>query len=141
MGQHSRRKRLWRDFGDTGWEPSGHSLLDAVPQHKAARRHAPPRRTALGLRHCGFLVGLDRGRLGWSLAWPRLWSPYEAAAEEIEARPAKHVALQHLQPVDVPFHGAATPWQRDAGFDGRIVALEAFRQAPKDHQRARCRLL
>ena len=56
-------------------------------------------------------------------------------------RPAIHVALEHLQTVDVPFHGAATPGQGDACFDCRIVALETFRYALKRGQRACCRLL
>jgi hypothetical protein len=34
-------------------------------------------------------MGLDRDRLAWSLAQPRLGSQHEAAAQEIEACPAK----------------------------------------------------
>ena len=110
----SGRNWFMAGFDDTGWEPPGHRPLDAgdgaatdshlaspaMPQHKNARRHNSPHHTALELRSRGFSVGL---RL------PLLWRQHEAAAQEIEVRPAKHLALQHLQTVDVPFHGAATP--------------------------------
>ena len=113
----------------------------ALPRHKAARRHDPPRRTALGLRSRGFLIGLGRDWLAWSLDLPLLGGQHEAAAQESEARPAKHLALPPLQPVDVPFHGTATPGQGAPGFDGRIVALETLRAALQRGQRTRRRLL
>lgn len=44
--------------------------------------------------------GVCTGRCGLMLAWSPwlvfMWGPHKAAAEEIEVRPAKHVALQHL---------------------------------------------
>ena len=82
----------------------------------------------------GFLVDLSRNRLAWNLGLPLLGSPHEAAAPEIEARPAKQVAFEQLQPVDVSFHGAATPGEGDPGFDSRRVALETLREALKHRQ-------
>src|SRR5262249_30865581 len=61
--------------------------------------------------------------------------PQEAAAEEIEARAAKHVAFQHLQPVDVPLDRAGTPGQGHPGFDRLIVLLEPARKALEGLQR------
>ena len=43
--------------------------------------------------------------LGGSLGLPPAWSQHEAAAEEIEVRPAKHLAFQHFQAIDVPLDG------------------------------------
>ena len=137
-------KRFRHAFGDTGCELPGPGpqdtedgatdarlALSPVLQHKDARRHDPPRRTARGLRRCGCLLGLGRGPLVWSLGLPLLGSQHKTAAEEIEACPAIHLAFQHLQPIDVPFHQAVAPGQGDTGFDGRIVALETFRSALK----------
>ena len=95
----------------------------------------------LGLHSRCFSGGLDRDWLAWSLGLPLVWIQHKAAAQEIKACSAIHVALEHLQPVDVPFHRAGTPGQGDACLDRRIVALETFCQAPKRGQRARCSLL
>ena len=57
------------------------------------------------------------------------WSTDKAAAEEIEARAAKHLALQHLQAIDVPFHGARAPGQGDPGFDCGIVLVQPCGEA------------
>jgi hypothetical protein len=40
-------------------------------------------------------------------------------------RPTKHVALEHFQVVDVPLHGASTPWQGHPGFDRRVVLIQS----------------
>jgi hypothetical protein len=56
-----------------------------VPQPKAPRGHDPPHRTALGLCSHGFIMGLGRDRLAWSLGLSLLWRQYEAAAQEIQA--------------------------------------------------------
>jgi hypothetical protein len=37
-------------------------------------------------------MGPGRDWLAWSLGLPLLWSQHEAASQEIEARPTKHVA-------------------------------------------------
>ena len=50
---------------------------------------------------------------------------HEAAAQEIQMRPTKHVALEHFQVVDVPLHGASTPWQGHPGFDRRVVLIQS----------------
>ena len=39
--------------------------------------------------------------------------------------PTKHMALEHLQAVDVPLHGASTPGQGHPGFDRRIVLIQS----------------
>ena len=46
----------------------------------------------------------EAGGLAWS-----------ALGEEIEPGPAKHLALEHLQVVDLPFNGALAPGQRHPG--------------------------
>ena len=61
--------------------------------------------------------------------------PQEAAAEEIEARPAKHLAFQHFQAVDVPLDRAGTPGQGDARFDRLIVVAEPVGKALHGLQR------
>src|SRR5262249_56820746 len=45
--------------------------------------------------------------------------------------PAKHVVLQHLQPVDVAFDGAVAPGHRHPGVDRRIVVTQALRKTPQ----------
>ena len=52
------------------------------------------------------------------------WSTDKAALKEIEARTAKHLALQHLQAIDVPFHGACAPGQGDPRFDRGLVLVQ-----------------
>src|SRR5262245_20427528 len=75
------------DAGDGATD--AHLALPTMLQHKEARRHAPTRRTAHGLHSRGFLIGLGRDHLAWSLGLPLLWSQHEAAAQELEARSAK----------------------------------------------------
>ena len=103
----------------------------AVPQPKDTRRHDPPHRTVRGLRRHGFVLGLGREWLAWQPGLPLLWRQDKAAAQEIKVRLTIHMALEHLQPVDVPFHGAATPGQGETGFDRRIVTLETVRETAK----------
>jgi hypothetical protein len=45
----------------------------------------------------------------------------ETSGQQIESRPAKHLALEHLQAIDLPFDGALTPGQRDPGLHGGII--------------------
>jgi hypothetical protein len=49
--------------------------------------------------------------------------------------PAKHLALQHFQPIDMPLDGARIPDQRHPGFDRRIVVAETFGKALQGLQR------
>ena len=54
---------------------------------------------------------------------------HKAVAEEVEARSAKHLALQHFEAVDMPLDGARTPGQRHPGFDRLVVLIEPGREA------------
>ena len=63
------------------------------------------------------------------------WGQQEAAAEEIEPRPSKHLAFQHLEAIDVSLHGARTPGQGHPGFDRRIVVPQPLGKAPKHPKR------
>lgn len=54
--------------------------------------------------------------------------------EQIEFRPAKHLALQHLEAVDVAFDWAITPAQGDSGFDGVIVIAQSFGKPLQGHE-------
>src|ERR1041385_9208968 len=95
----------------------------------------------LGLCSHGFVLGLGRDGLTWSLGLSLVGNQHEAATQEIKACPAIHVALEHLQPVDMARHGTRTPGQRHTRFDRCIVTLETFCYAPKRGQRARRCLL
>src|SRR5207245_9222008 len=84
----------------------------------------------------GFEVPL--GRRTWAYERPGLplaGSPQEAAAQEIEACPAKHLAFQHFEAINMPFDRAGTPRQRDAGFHGFIVLMQAGSEALHSLQR------
>jgi hypothetical protein len=59
----------------------------------------------------GFCVSQCRRTLAWRLGLVLAAGPHEAAAQEIEACAAKHLAFQHLQAVDVPLDRAGTPGQ------------------------------
>jgi hypothetical protein len=81
-------------------------------------------------------------RLRWCLrAWLgplcTSWGQQEAAAEAIEPRPAKHLALEHLQAIDVPCDGSLTPGPRHPGLDGGIVLTQPLRQALEWRESAR----
>src|ERR1700675_141739 len=71
--------------------------------------------------------GLRAGRLSWG--------EQEAAAEEIEAGTAKHLALEHLQAVDVPFDWASAPREGHPSFDRVLVLIQPFRKASQRLQR------
>src|SRR5262252_989028 len=84
------------------------------------------------------------GRYTWAsyrLGLPLAGSSQEAVTQEIEACPAKHLAFQHLQAINMPFDRAGTPRQRDAGFDGRKVLLQASSEALEGLQRTDHRAL
>jgi hypothetical protein len=57
------------------------------------------------------------------------WSAHEAAAQEIEARSAKHLALQHFQAIDMALDRSIGPRQCDAGFDRLIVRRQPSGEA------------
>jgi hypothetical protein len=72
---------------------------------KDARHAASPR-----LWWPAWLRGLGGG-LRWrsragGLCLPIAWGPHEAAAEEIEACPAKHLAFEHFEAIDMPLDRA-----------------------------------
>src|SRR2546422_4335222 len=102
-------------------------------------RAAPPLRWHAWLRGRGHL--LCRCTREGSLGLPLVGSAYEAAAEKIEARPAKHVAFHHFQAIDMALHGTRTPGQRHARFDRCIVLPEPTRKASYGLQRTRTRPL
>src|SRR4029434_4937370 len=83
-----------------------------------------------------WLRGLDVG-----LCRPITWGPHEAAAAEIEARPAKHLAFQHFEAVDMPLDRAGRPGQGHPGFDRLVVLIQPFRKALPGLQRASGRAL
>ena len=53
----------------------------------------------------------------------------KAGAEEVEARPAKHLALQHFEAVDRPRDRARIPGQRPPSFDRLVILVEPGRAA------------
>jgi hypothetical protein len=46
--------------------------------------------------------------------------------QQIKARPTKHLAFDHLQPIHVTFHRAIAPGQCDRRVHRRLVAADAF---------------
>jgi hypothetical protein len=66
---------------------------------------------------------------------PTSWSTHEAAAQEIEARSAEHLTLEHLETIDMPLHRTGTPGQGHAGFDRVIVFAELLGEALQSLQR------
>ena len=76
------------------------------------------------LRGLGLGVGLGRRTRAGGLGWPLSWSQHEAVAEEIEACAAKHLALHHLQAIDMAFHRARTPGPCHARFDRVVVLIQ-----------------
>jgi hypothetical protein len=73
------------------------------------------------------------------LLLPRHWSwgPQEAAAQEVKARSAKHLALQHLQAIDMALHRACTPGQCHARFDRVVVLIQPLGKTLYDFQGTR----
>ena len=117
---------------------SPHAAWRASPSGRSP--HAPSsRRTWLCGRGC--CVDRCRRTLAWRLGLALAGGPQEAAAEEIEARPAKHLALQHFEAIDVPLDGARTPGQGHARFDRLVVLVEPGGKALHGLQRTRGRAL
>src|SRR6266446_3563368 len=99
-----------------------------------ARHHAPSHLWWPAWRR-GLDVGLGRRTWAGRLGRPIPWDPHEAAAEEIEVCPAKHLALQHFQPVDMALDGTVAPGQRHPRFDRLIVVPEPCGKAAQGLQR------
>jgi len=55
--------------------------------------------------------------------------------QQIEAGPAKHLALEHLQAIDVPFDRSLTPGQRDPCLHGGVILTQSL--APEGRESAR----
>jgi hypothetical protein len=60
----------------------------------------------------------------------------EAPSQQIELGAAKHLALEQLQAIDLPFDGALTPGQRDPGLHGGIIGTSSFGKAPEGRESA-----
>ena len=56
-------------------------------------------------------------------------------------RAAKHLALEHLQAIDMALHGACAPGESDACFDRLVVVVEPLRKALQGLQRTGGRAL
>ena len=111
-----------------------HALWPAVQPRRGRRRaDAAPTGRPRGLR--GLLSSLDRHLWPDALGFPLPWRPEEAVAQEIEACPAKHLAFQHFEAINMPFDRAGTPRQRDTGFHGLIVLMQAGSEALHGLQR------
>ena len=54
----------------------------------------------------------------------------EPPAQQVELGAPAHLALEHLQAVDVAFGRAMAPGQPEAGFHGLVVRAEACGKAP-----------
>src|SRR5262249_42851964 len=93
------------------------------------------------------LRGLRRSRGVLLLPWPAILGcplarrPEKAVPQEIKMRPAKHVALEHFEAVDMAFDRAVTPGHRDPGFDSGIIAAQPLRKTPQGCDRAGPRAL
>jgi hypothetical protein len=93
------------------------------------------------LRSLSACVHLGRHTWAYRPGLPLAGSPQEATAEQIEAGPAKHLAFQHFEAINMPFDRAGTPGQSDAGFHGLIVLTQAGGEALQGLQRTGRRAL
>src|SRR5438132_14425990 len=75
-------------------------------------------------------TGVDDGpRWPWAAAPPQeLRCQQEPLAQQVELGAPEHLALEHLQAVDVAFDWAIAPRQPEAGFDGLIIRAEPHRK-------------
>ena len=62
----------------------------------------------------------------WPIPLHASWDLQEASLEQIEARTAKHLALEPFQARDLPLHWAITPGQADPRFDRVVIIPESF---------------
>lgn len=58
----------------------------------------------------------------------------DSFAQELESCAAEHLALEHLDPVDMTLHDAGVPGQCEARGDGVEVAFEVLGEAPEAGQ-------
>ena len=70
---------------------------------------------------------------------PALRRQEKALLEQIEFGTAKHLALQHLEAVDMAFDRAVTPGQGNPGFDGLIVIAQPLRKPLQGPEGTLCR--
>jgi hypothetical protein len=61
----------------------------------------------------------------------------EASGQEIEAGPAAHLALEHLQAIDLAFDRSLTPGQRHRRLDGGHIRSEPSDKTPEGREGAR----
>jgi hypothetical protein len=61
----------------------------------------------------------------------------KTSGQQIELGPAKHLALEQLQAVDLAFDRALTPRQRHPGLHGGVIRTQSFGKAPEGRQGAR----
>src|SRR5215475_12445068 len=80
---------------------------------------------------------LHRCLLARSLVVHAFRGQQQAPTQQIKLGAAEHLALEHLQPIDVTLDRAITPRQRDAGFDGVVIFPQPFRKPLKRLQHAR----
>ena len=79
----------------------------------------------------------------WREPWPQInrWGIVNPASrppgQEIEACPAEHLTLQHLQAIDLAFDRALAPGQRDRCLDGSDVRPEPSGETPEGREAAR----
>src|SRR6266446_8997658 len=96
-------------FGDVLRVPVYKGLFTEGRYTRLGHESRPPSRWNAWLRGCGHL--LCRCTREGSLGLPLVGSTYEAAAEEIEARSAKHLAFQHFEAIDMALDRTARPGQ------------------------------
>jgi hypothetical protein len=89
-----------------------------------------PARSVITRRHC-------QVALNWSMSRRRSGRQEEASGQQIDSRSAKHLTLQHLQAINLPFDRALTPRQRHCCLDGGIVLVEPSGEAPKGRESTR----
>jgi hypothetical protein len=66
----------------------------------------------------------DRARSGHASVLVMSVGEQDAEAEQVGAGASVHLAFEHLDAVDVPFHAARTPWQGQPGGDGVLVGAQ-----------------
>src|SRR6266403_1962439 len=74
---------------------------------------------------------LQRCLLARSLVVHAFRGREQAPTQQIQLGAAEHLALEHLQPIDVTLDRAITPRQSDAGFDGVVIVPQPFRKPLK----------
>src|SRR5688572_27221813 len=81
---------------------------------------------------------LQGARPGWRRHTNRLryrgsvtWWLEKALTQQIQLGAAEHLALEHLEAIDVAFYRAVAPRQGDASLDGIIIFPQPFRKALK----------